>query len=228
MKMLTDFKVLFLICVMAFLAFPTGAQAAFIANGNFSSGFVSWDLDTDGSPGGAPDFQIVMDGSNNQAQIKIDYLGDSAWFSNTMYQSPDFSGAAGSTLALSFDWKFNGEVTSNPVYNDIFSTYFADADGNTYDQNGDIGFLLQTTSYSDSWNSFDVDATAFLNQTGFTLEFQLASSGEDDGMGDFWGSAVLIDNVTLTETPIPIPSAIILLGSGILGLVGFNRYRGRS
>jgi len=40
-----------------------------------------------------------------------------------------------------------------------------------------------------------------------------------------WYSSVSFDNVRLTVSPVPVPAAVWLFGSALLGLVGFSKLR---
>jgi hypothetical protein len=95
----------------------------------------------------------------------------------------------------------------------------------------DTGNLLDSTLVSalDTWYSWDVPATALtqgLVSFGLTLQSEempshyayFYSREYKDGI-DFYPYLVV------TTAPVPIPGAVWLLGSGLLGLVGLRRLR---
>lgn len=70
------------------------------------------------------------------------------------------------------------------------------------------------------WQTY-TNSFLFAGQTGSFL-LSVVGGGLSDGYGGF------VDNFSLTTTqssPVPLPGAGILLGSGLLGLVGFRRSR---
>lgn len=79
---------------------------------------------------------------------------------------------------------------------------------------------LLRASASNSWNSQSYTlATAADNQSEVWIAFWL-----DNGEGDYGK----IDNVMVTATPVPVPTAVWLFGSGLLGLIGIARRKKRN
>jgi len=216
----------------ATLLTPLESMANLINNGDFETGdYSGWSIDTDGFPGNSSDFMIDPSRSSNyQARIEADYFGtpgdfnsaplNNVFFANTLYQSVDLSASAKQNLVLSFDWELRGEEA---VTDELFKVGLGDGSGNYYGADGSLGFLLDQASYGFGSYTATLD-NSFINQTGWTLEFQLALSGYDG-----FGSFVNIDNVSLeaVDKPrvMPVPAAVWLFASGLMGLIGIRSNR---
>jgi hypothetical protein len=60
-----------------------------------------------------------------------------------------------------------------------------------------------------------------------TLEFISTTTENPSDLG-FSPCGAALDNVTVsTENPVPVPPTVLLLGSGLLGLLGLRRIRKR-
>ena len=229
-------KTILITSLIFFFAFyALNVRATSITNGDFSSNYTGWSKAQDDTS--YPDstfFTIVGTTTNPYTQVSIDLDLDNDGITDTdaffcdLYQAPDFTAPSGSTLTLSFDWLFDGDPTLNATLdNDIFNVYFDDGIGNTYDANGNPGFLLQTTTYSSTWNHFSADISYYLNtSTPYNLTFELDSSLADDGYGDYWASHFCLDNVKITATTpsstVPEPCTMFLLASGLIGTFGLK------
>ncbi len=205
----------------------TGSSApayAEIINGDFSNGFDGWFLDTDGlgSPtAGLNDFSTTQQTANTgSARVEVDYYEtagnpasqprDEAIFANTLYQPLDLTVASGYRWSLSFDWSFDGEATQ---FDDNFVVGLGDGSGNYFDQDQMLGFLLNPSTYGFGHFETLLD-NRFNNASNWSLEFQL-NSGFDG-----YGSHINIDNIALTMTPVPLPSAFWLFSSSLAMLFG--------
>jgi hypothetical protein len=208
------------------------SSLASIINGDFNNRFGSWTFDTDGfgSPQlGLNDFSIAQHADNNNAaRLEIDYYKssgdinsqprDEAIFANTLYQSLNLTIADNQRWGLSFDWQFNGEAS---LFDENFVVGLGDSNGNYFNQDHNLGFLLNPTSYGSGHFETLLDSR-FNNSTGWNLEFQL-NSGLDG-----YGSYINIDNVALVMQPsptiIPLPGALWLFVSSLITLVGIKSY----
>jgi hypothetical protein len=213
-------------CCMSLLS--PSAFGASIINGDFETGdFTGWSQDIDGflPCGCGNDFSIVEPAvGNSAARIEADFFDadfialDEVWYDNTLYQDLNLSGLAGQELVLSFDWRFDGEVSST---DEALFFGLGDGSGDYYGADGNVGFLLEKYIYGSDTFSTTLDAS-FLNAIGWTIEFQVASGT------DYAGSYALIDNVTIeaVTTPsiaVPEPSVLWLMSFGLLGLLGVTR-----
>ena len=146
-------------------------------------------------------------------------------------------------------WTFTGDVTVDSSMQGIFgttATFYANGQAfnamGTWSLTGDTGFtgntLSGTTSYWDSagtWMStFYADAYTFVGPYSMELPSEMYFAGP------YWvGPTVPDDEYQAYVTPfyfgpgdistekdiVPIPGAVWLLGSGLVGLVGLRRMR---
>ena len=74
------------------------------------------------------------------------------------------------------------------------------------------GHYEKTIALNSAW-TLDAEMTFVLSEVG------------GDWMSGGTFSMAAIDNVKVNTAPVPEPSTILLLGSGLLGLVGYGRNR---
>ncbi|QSA95650.1 hypothetical protein [Methylococcus sp. EFPC2] len=201
------------------LAVNSAVHAAGVSNGDFQTGdFSGWTLDTDATPGASPDFQIIDSAGNYSARIEADGAGDTVFFANTLFQSLDLSLPAEHDLILRFDWTYAGDAEAP---DETFLVGFGDGTGNYYDANAELGLLFNPQNYGAG--TFSAKLNALANLSGWTLEFQLLAGF--DGLS----SHVTLDNISLSAvaqpTPVPIPPAMLLFASGLLGVFGYKKHK---
>lgn len=209
---------------IALMTAPLMVQAS-IMNGDFSNGFNSWVMDTDGGSGANSDFSIV----NGAARVEADFYstpGDltstplnEVFFGNSLLSHTiDLTGSS-APLTLQFDYRFDGE-DGNSDGGERFSVFFSDNAGNAYGADGQLGFLLAPTTDYDTGtflaqiNPLDFSSLVDLN-VSFLLEVGTNSAGLNNGLG----SAFTLDNVSLSPAvPISEPAmlSLMLMGLGTL------------
>ena len=229
-------KTLKSIAVMGmFLLNAPQSLATVITNGDFanSCSLSGWSQDTDGIGDiGSPDFSIGGSAPNCTADIAVgDIFTSQAWVANTLWQELDLTGTAGSTFSLSMDFTVDSFLTSadpffiaDSLIIDLVDSKVAGTD-NYFDENGDFGSLF--TFDIDGFQSFSLDFTldsSFVNQTGWSLEFQMLDTF------DSFGSMLSISNVAFVENlappaSVPEPSNIALLGLAFAGLLSSRKWR---
>ena len=142
--------------------------------------------------------------SKNQKSLYIDAL--------TLQQQTIGTDDLDSIWTFSFDAK-QGDITGTSSA----SAWIRTIDGSTT-----LGEdRLDTTSLGINWGSYAVSLYIDPSWNGKTLEFGVNSAATAYTM-----SGVYYDNLSLTGTPaVPIPAAVWLFGSGLLGLIGVARRR---
>lgn len=214
----------------ATLAVSPAALAVGLANGDFATGdFTGWTLDTDGSPGSPPDFEVVGSPGAFAAALRADYWstpGDlsstpltSVFIANTLAQELDTALSPGARMRLTFDWLFEGE-DGGAGSGDSFSAYLNDGLGQFYGADGLLGFLVEPTSlYGSGTFSAVLDTAAFANRSGWFLDVALGVGVDAANQPNGLGSTLRIANVALTEfipAPAPAPLALLALGLPLL------------
>jgi len=114
----------------------------------------------------------------------------------------------GSTTIMTFDYAFNEALDGN----DTFSAYLFDADL------GPVAGVLETFSISSTQaGMFSLDLAPYVGLT-LGLQFELFDL---DVFGTL-GSTATVSNLALSHV-VPIPAAIWLFGSGLVGLLGIAK-----
>ena len=86
--------------------------------------------------------------------------------------------------------------------------------------NPDIFVQNDTTNLPVEWGTYTLDLLLTEAQAGATLSFGFSATSTD-----FNGSGVFYDNLNFDRVVVPVPAAVWLFGSGLLGLVGVARRR---
>ena len=159
------------------------------------------------------DVAVATDGSEATLNVDTSSFGDAQM---------DYDGVpslivAAACVSLEFDYDYRHPVQEGLT---IFQARLFDIDvlGSTLD--------ILTVSRFDSVQSGSVswDLSSY---TGRTLGLRFLLSSEDPGL-PFSGTTTTISNLAIVDnlpSPIPIPAAIWLFGTALVGLVGFSKRR---
>jgi hypothetical protein len=196
-----------------------------------------------GAPNGGPGFSAVADGEGGPNQ-GLQYLNVYSDYNNgdhatpgsslftTVFQEQYTTAGAGDTATyyLTFDAKspFSGGI-AEPGSNSTASAFIQVLDpGSGYGQTGVIEIDM-TGVANDTWQTFQialaVDGVAQFQQI-LQFGFHTTATGYEP-------SGVFYDNVCFNRTgvcdiggpAVPVPAAVWLFGSGLLGLIGVARRR---
>ena len=190
------------------LTFSTTSMAGLVPNGDFESGGDSWALEFGG--GGAFNFEAT--GGNGGGYLAMDNTS-AVWGSVAVSTDSDpasdlsvFGATAG--VANTFLWDMKA-VSGPGGGGGIKIEYYDIAGGVT--TSGD-NFFASTTD----WSSYSFTEVA--SATAVSMKVVLLAINADSVLG--------YDNVCVNDcstSAVPVPAAVWLFGSGLLGLVGVAR-----
>jgi hypothetical protein len=244
MRLKTNRKTVLTMLVMmtAMLALPPGHAALF----NYSQDFETLNqadpaaLSTDGwlifanvydtdkttliddygifvAPNGGAGFSTITATSDNQ-QLKTfsDYTND--YNDNTIYRDGEwiealvFQQQIVSAADVGSIWSFTFDVKQGDQVPDSSSTAFL--------RTSTSGSILDTTAYGMDWGTETLSLLIDSSMVDQMLQFGFSSTATG-----YTASGVLYDNISFSSTVIPVPGAIWLMMSGLIGLVGIARRR---
>ena len=215
---------MFLCAVMLVFAVIGNAHALqLLTNGDFETGdFTGWDYSgnvqiidfDDGTLQGAVEDFVA------EAQGMDDYfaLFGAGSTSEEASLSQDFTLSNISEVTISFNWAFDYWDLSY-LQNDTFVSLVTTQGTPVIN----VTLLDLQSSWGIGITSGYFEQTYDLTPYGFTgadIGFTLT---EADTLAT--GSLAGIDNVSVTGAPVPEPSTILLVGTGLIGIIGFGRKR---
>ena len=195
------------------------AQAAPVelaVNGGFETGdFTGWTQ----FPGSLGPAGQEVSSVNPSTGIYSGHLTETAPAANIIKQANLAPGAwtAGQEVSISFD--IRGSAANGGV---LFAEFFTEISGGGTSSSVILGGgPLFPNGDPDVWTTYNF--TAFVgpdSSGGITLQFNAACAPIEGCNADYF-----IDNVSIIAdvNPIPVPAAVWLFGSGLIGLVGVAR-----
>lgn len=87
--------------------------------------------------------------------------------------------------------------------------------GDELDLINTYGYDVDDLAIEDSWMTLTLDLTGY---TTADLSFLLEANAADE--------AIWVDSIVFEGTPVPVPAAVWMLGTGLIGLVGWRRRMG--
>lgn len=211
-----------LVAAMAITLFAGVAQAAYqdiAVNGGFETGdFTGWTL-FPGSAGAAGQNVSSVNPSSGTYSGQLTEFNPAA---NIIKQANLLPGAwtEGQMIDVSFD--IRGSAAAGGV---LFAELFMELSGGGVGPGSGIlgGGPLFPNADPDVWTTYNFSVAAGPDTSGgVTLQFNSACAPIAGCVADYF-----IDNVTISadvEVPqVPVPAAVWLFGSGLLGLIGVAR-----
>jgi hypothetical protein len=184
----------------------------------------------DGAPGS---IQAVVSGEGglDQGDKQLDKFSDynngnqpSAWIEALTLQEQKFveAGDLGS-WTLSFDAKRgSGEfsIASDTTGNSSAYAFIKTIDGTSFFQKGFVSIDMTNAGIVDQWGTYSIELLIDSSLIGDILQFGFSATASN-----YSPSGIFYDNVSFAPTAIPVPAAVWLFGSGLIGLVGVARRR---
>jgi hypothetical protein len=210
-----------LISAIGITLFTGVAQAAYqdiAVNGGFESGdFTGWTL-FPGSAGAAGQQISTVNPSSGIYSANLTELAPAA---NVIKQANLLPGAwtIGQQIDIAFDYR--GIAAAGAVLNvEIFTELGGGQEGVSSSVNL-FGGPIFPNGNPDVWTSKSVSYDVLAEASGgVTLQFSVACAPIEGCNGDYF-----IDNVSISAdvNAVPVPAAVWLFGSGLIGLVGIAR-----
>ena len=187
----------------SFAPSTSGPQITALANDGSGNEYMNFYANYDNAPvhtGAAPNPQEAISVFRNFAYDAADTTGGDTWTFTFDYATNPGFGPAGDTQVGAFIRVFDGAF--NLLADDTLDTNTTSAE-----------FLNGTLSVT-----LDSAWTGGFFQVGFN---NLVGNYEDSGM--FYDNACLSNDGSCSAPAVPVPAAVWLFGSGLLGLVGVAR-----
>lgn len=193
-------KVKLAAAILGLLSVSQIANSATITNGNFDSGLAGWSAEGN----------VTLDAGGYAVLSTISGTDTSVYGgTNGSILSQTVNALAGDIISFSYSFNAGDYMPLNDFALVAGDTEYLVSDVATV---GDFG--------SSGWKNFTFTA---LND--FTdLKFVVSNFGDT-----FFDSSLYVDNIASGPvSAVPVPAAVWLFGSGLAGLLGFNRKRAQS
>ncbi len=116
-------------------------------------------------------------------------------------------------------WRFGYDAKMGNLEND--SSAFAYMLTQDFTNKEEVFLSNDSTNLPIEWLRYDIDLLITAAMVGDNLSFGFGATATGDN-----GSGVFYDNLSFAElAPVPVPAAVWLFGSGLIGLVGVARRR---
>lgn len=197
---------------VATIVFTLGASLAnaadLVTNGDFSGGLGGWDVVTLGTG-------VTYDATDKLARIGQPGSPGTATLKQTLTPS------SATSFSVQFDYLWQVGVNASNQ-DDSFTAFLSYT---TNDVAVVANLLTEFASVGDFANAQSFSTTINLPGlpplTDLTIGFTLA---EGANLSENSGTRVHLDNVVVSE--VPLPAAVLLFGSALIGFVGISRRRG--
>lgn len=218
MSKCTFARVFVVVAVLSFLPVNGLVYASLIENGDFENGLDGW-------ASVLGHVQVIDTGVPGYGNVAK--LNDSNSRGYEVLGQTFFIPVGTEQLTVSFDYLFKG-TDDNSWWDDSVQAYVGYKDGDSLRpfsslRNWNVERILDVTSSSDLFNTqvhfsttIDINGLVDHNPNG-AISFWLAETP------CYTNTALFVDNVEVNA--VPIPSAFVLLGTGIVSLVAVNRGR---
>ena len=165
------------------------------------------------SPDVAADGTAVASGSEQNFEFSD---GDGQL--DLVFETVDVSGYTDRTFSLDY-WIYDTGYEST----DLFSITLSDGAGSSYTalsfSETDLESNVSADDGTANWNHFSLDLEDLIATYGLGEDLILTISVDTNAGSE----NIFIDNVAVEGSPVPVPAAVWLLGSGLLGLIGIRR-----
>ena len=168
--------------------------------------------------GGAGFSTITATQGNQQLKVFSDYTntdhGDGKWIEALVFQQQTIGADDAGSI-----WNFTFDVKQGDQMPDSSSNAFLRTLSNDLAITSET--LLNTTAFGTSWGTRTLSLEIDNSLVGQLLQFGFSSTATS-----YTPSAVLYDNINFSSAPaVPVPGAVWLMMSGLIGLVGVARRR---
>jgi hypothetical protein len=146
---------------------------------------------------------------------------------NLFIQNPAPGPVLSGNCILAYDGNNTPDVWQQATFASSIIVHMASVAMGDFDADQDT-FVLN--AYDQFGNLLDTDTKINLGSTyggpylSVTSPFTPIAYVQFNETAEFWGS-MYYDNFSICYTPVPVPPSLLLLGSGLLGLVGVRRFK---